>query len=205
MNRNAVLLVVSLSLVVVVPFSRADDPTAKPPEEAKKALAELDKDLKALDAKARKEKAERVEKTVKQLQELQDSYTKKLDEAVAIRDEIKRLKEELLHLSVGGKVLDNPGSLTAYRGKNNEAFYFKVTGTITGSVYGSEVYTDDSNLATAAVHAGALKDGETGIVKVTIVEGQTTYTASTENGVTSSGYGQWHGSYTVEAVKVEKK
>jgi predicted HTH domain antitoxin len=208
MKANAVLLVVAFTFVMATsPLARGEDPTAKPPADLKKALAELEKDFKAIDAKARKEKAERLEKTVKQLQDLQDSYTKasKLDEAVAVRDMLKQLKEEGVHLILGAKVLDDPGSVSGYRGKNDEVFYFKVTGTTDGTVWGSGVYTDDSRLSTAAVHAGALKAGETGIVKVTIVEGQGAYEGSTENEVTTNGYGPWQGSFKVEAVKAEKK
>lgn len=208
MKPNAVLLVVSFALVLAVaPPVRAEDPPPKPPEDVKKALAELDKDFKAIDAKMRKEKAARLEKTVKQLQDMQESYTKagKLDEAVAVREQLKRLKEDAIALAVGGKVLADPGTLSAYRGKNGEEFFFKVTGATTGSVWGSGVYTDDSSLATAAVHAGVLKAGETGIVKVTILEGRESYDGSTENDVTTSGYGQFSGSFKVEAVKAEKK
>lgn len=207
MKPNAVLLAVTFLAAATPPLARGEDLKANPPEVARKALAELDKDFKAIDAKARKEKTERLEKTLKELQDLQDVYTKasKLDEAVAVREVLKRLKDEGLALALGGKLLDDPGSLTAYRGKNDEAFYFKVTGSVSGSVYGSGVYTDDSSLATAVVHAGVLKDGETGVVKVTIVEGQNSYEPSTENGVTSFMWGSWHGSYKVEAVKLEKK
>jgi len=38
------------------------------------------------------------------------------------------------------------------------------------SIWGSEVYTYDSHLATAAIHAGVLKAGQRGIVKVTMVK-----------------------------------
>lgn len=210
MKPNAVLLVVSFALVEATPLARADDPLAKQPEDVKKLMAELDKDFKAIDAKVGKEKAERLEKTIKQLQELQDGYTKagKLDEAVAARELLKRLKEDAVTLAVGGKVLDDPGSLGSYRGKNGEVFFFKVTGATTRKAWGSGVYTDDSSLATAAVHAGVLKAGESGVVKVTILEGQNSYDGSTENDVTTSGYGQWGGSFKVESVKVgtaEKK
>lgn len=208
MKPNAVVLLVSFALAgASAQPVRAEDPVAKPPEDVKKALAELDKDFKVIDAKARKEKGERLEKTIKQLQEMQESYTKagKLDEAVAVRELLKRLKEDAVTLAVGGKVLADPGSLRDYRGKNGEEFYFKVTGSTSGRAWGSGVYTDDSNLATAAVHAGVLKAGETGIVKVTIVEGQNSYDGSMDNEVTTSDYGRWEGSFKVETVKVEKK
>ncbi len=38
-----------------------------------------------------------------------------------------------------------------------------------GSVWGSGPFTTDSSLATAAVHSGVLRAGQTGIVRVTIV------------------------------------
>ena len=50
-------------------------------------------------------------------------------------------------------------------------------------------------LATAAVHAGVLKDGETGVVKVKIVAAQGSYSGSAKNGVTSSPFGAYGGSY----------
>ncbi|GAB6041397.1 hypothetical protein JCM17961_20710 [Endothiovibrio diazotrophicus] len=93
----------------------------------------------------------------------------------------------------------DPGSLTAYRGLDGGAYYFNLEGTGSGGIWGSEVYTDDSDLSTAAVHAGVLASGQTATVKVVVLPGQDAYTASTANGVTSSRYGAWSGSYRVAA------
>ncbi len=207
MKANAVLLVGALAVAAASPLARAADPPAKPPDEFQKVMAELEKDFNAIDAKARQEKAERLGKTLKQLQDLQDAYTKagKLDEAVAVRDSLRRLRQDALNLVLGDKVLDDPGSMNGLRGKNGEVFYFKVIGSNTGRVWGTGVYADDSNLATAAVHAGALKVGEVGVVKVTILAGQAKYEGSTQNEVTSTDYGQWYGSFSVVGVKAEKK
>ena len=98
----------------------------------------------------------------------------------------------------GQRVLPDPGTLTTYQGKNGQVFYFTVKGAVIGTVYGTDVYTDDSQLATAAVHAGILKNGETGKVKVTIWPGQASYNGSTRNNINSSSYGRWSGSYRVE-------
>ena len=95
--------------------------------------------------------------------------------------------------------LANPGSLTGYRGKAGQVFYFQVTGAIGGGVYGDQYYTDDSSLASVAVHSGVLDEGETGIVKVTILGAQSSYAATTRNGITSTGYGAWPGSYSMDA------
>jgi serine/threonine protein kinase len=97
-------------------------------------------------------------------------------------------------------VLPDPVNLSGFHGEVGKAIVFQVTGSTTGTVWGSGVYTDDSPLAAAAVHAGALKDGQKGLVRVTILPGQAAYAGSTRNGVTSNSYGEWSGSYRVEAV-----
>ncbi len=100
--------------------------------------------------------------------------------------------------------LADPGSLSGFRGRNFASQYFKVTGAVTGGVWGTGVYTDDSNLATAAVHAGVLAPGQQGLVKVTIRPGLTNpptggsaYVGSAANGVVSNSYGSYAGSYSV--------
>jgi hypothetical protein len=103
-----------------------------------------------------------------------------------------------------GKVLADPGILTGYRTKVGQSFLFEVTGTTTGSVWGTGVYTDDSSLATAAVHAGVLANGKKGVVKVTILQGQPAYNGSTQNGVTTGQWANFEGSFRVEAVKKKK-
>jgi hypothetical protein len=84
------------------------------------------------------------------------------------------------------------------RSRRGQSFDVLVTGSTEGSVWGSDVYTDDSSLAAAAVHAGLLKNGETGIVRVTPLPGQDSYTPSNRNGVTSEAWQQWDGSFRVE-------
>lgn len=104
-----------------------------------------------------------------------------------------------------GRVLQNalpdPGTLTDHRADVGKSLLFEVIGSNTGSVWGAGIYTDDSNLATAAVHAGILAVGQKGIVKVTILPGQASYASSTSNGITSSSWGQWTGSFQVERVR----
>ena len=104
-----------------------------------------------------------------------------------------------------GTVLDDPGNLTGFRGQEGLILYFRVTGSTDGSLWGTDVYTDDSALATVAVHAGVLAAGQTGVVKVTILAGQSSYHGTTRNSVTSYDYPDWYGSYKVEGVlKVDR-
>lgn len=89
-----------------------------------------------------------------------------------------------------------PYSMTQYRNNIGTVYTFLVTGNASsGTVWGSDIYTDDSSIARAAVHAGVLKNGETGIVKIEMLAGRSSYTASTRNGVTTTKYGSWPGSY----------
>jgi LCCL domain len=98
-------------------------------------------------------------------------------------------------------VQDDPGTLTQFSGQVGRVMDFEVRGNPTGTIYGTDVYTDDSALATAAVHAGVLKDGERGVVRVTMLPGQASYPASQRNGVTSNDWGHWGSSYRVAAAR----
>jgi hypothetical protein len=67
------------------------------------------------------------------------------------------------------------------------------------SVWGTDVYTDDSSVCTAAVHAGAITIEEGGTVTIEVVEAQDQYTGSERNGITTLDYGAWGGSFSVVA------
>ncbi len=89
-----------------------------------------------------------------------------------------------------------PANLVGYRNRVGQTFEFNVTGSTGGAVWGTDVYTDDSSIARAAVHAGVLAVGQTKVVTVTILPGQGSYPASTRNGVTTASWGAWSGSYS---------
>jgi hypothetical protein len=90
--------------------------------------------------------------------------------------------------------LANPGHLHNYAGQFNKEFRFRVTGlNDNGGLWGSDVYTLDSSLAKAAVHAGVLKVGQTGIVKVRIIPSPPAFAGANRNGIVSGGYGPYPG------------
>ncbi|HEX5069419.1 MAG TPA: LCCL domain-containing protein [Vicinamibacterales bacterium] len=100
-------------------------------------------------------------------------------------------------IEVGGGSMSKPTSITNFRGRTGEVLVVPTVGTKTGSVWGVDIYTDDSNLGAAAVHAGVLRPGEFGFVRVTIADGQQGYPGSTRNDIVSQPYGQWDSSFTV--------
>lgn len=165
------------------------------PADAQTLVTAFDNESAAIRQKAEQEIQAKRQTLMTTLQALQDSYTReaKLDEAVAIRNTIRQLRTSQLN------VLPDPGILYEYSNRIGETFYFDVTGQVGYSIWGSEVYTTDSHLATAAVHAGVLKVGQRGIVKVTIIKSPETHRGSTANGVASSNWGSYTASYTVES------
>jgi hypothetical protein len=89
-----------------------------------------------------------------------------------------------------------PGNLTSYRGSNGTGLTCQCSSSATasGGVWGTDMYTDDSALCRAAVHAGVVPLAG-GIIHAVIAGGFSSYSGSTRNGVTSSSYGSWVGSY----------
>ena len=98
--------------------------------------------------------------------------------------------------------LPDPGTLSNYQGQAGKRFRFRVTGGAPqfgggfgGAVWGSDVYTLDSTVAVAAVHAGVLQNGEAGIVEVAILGPQNSFQGSTRNGITTSPWGHFPGGF----------
>ena len=72
----------------------------------------------------------------------------------------------------------------------------------TGSVWGSGPYTGDSNVCSAARHAGLVgKDG--GDVLITAEPGQASYDGSSANGVNTSSWGSYDQSFGVGPIKAQ--
>lgn len=105
-----------------------------------------------------------------------------------------------------GAALPDPGNLSQFQGQIGKTLIFRVgpgaagmfgggPGLVNGAVWGTDVYTLDSSLASAAVHAGALRAGQTGIVRVEILGPQGNFQGSMRNGVSSSPWGQFPGAF----------
>jgi hypothetical protein len=91
----------------------------------------------------------------------------------------------------------DPGTLVNIQNLVGRRFHFRVTGVQSGNVWGTDVYTADSLLAAAAVHAGVLRPGQTGVVQVEIVMPPAQYQGSSRHGITSFPYNLYPGAYRV--------
>lgn len=63
------------------------------------------------------------------------------------------------------------------------------------TVWGSDIYTSDSSICTAAVHSGLITFEKGGTVTIELRAGRSIYGASERNGVTTSTYGAWQHSF----------
>ncbi len=79
-------------------------------------------------------------------------------------------------------------------------YYFRVTGGLEGMVWGSDVYTGDSALAPAAIHAGLVKEGDAAVIKVTVLTPPAQFQGSLRNGITSHDFGRFGTAFKLEAV-----
>ena len=81
------------------------------------------------------------------------------------------------------------------RGKIGEFYCYYIKGSNEGTVWGDGIYTDDSNIAKAAVLEGKCKIGQEIQICIKIIEGKSSYGSCSKNGISSSSYGYWDGSY----------
>lgn len=91
-----------------------------------------------------------------------------------------------------------PAVLVGFRGSREKNISFELVGHNKCPIWGSNPYTDDSCLATAAVHAGVLSPGQRGIVQVTLLPGLKTYPESVANGIRARAWGDWPGAFRIE-------
>jgi hypothetical protein len=85
---------------------------------------------------------------------------------------------------------------TAFRGQIGQRFtYFCPPNGSAFTVWGTDIYTDDSAVCVAAVHVGLITFASGGHVTFQMRPGQASYVGSTRNGVTTSNWGSWPGSY----------
>jgi hypothetical protein len=85
-----------------------------------------------------------------------------------------------------------------HRGQNGEIFSYECPPDgLFGTIWGSFIYTDDSSVCTAAVHAGAISREVGGTVRIVIRPGLPAYAGTIRNGVRSESYGRWDGSFSI--------
>jgi hypothetical protein len=73
-----------------------------------------------------------------------------------------------------------------------------------GGIWGTDLYTDDSMVCRALVHAGAIPPAG-GKAAITFTRGQLSYISTERNGVGSNSYGSWPRSFYAQAVDAQNR
>ncbi|MEL6614222.1 MAG: LCCL domain-containing protein [Bacteroidota bacterium] len=83
---------------------------------------------------------------------------------------------------------------TSLRGEGGTATYTCPPGGTARTIWGTDLYTDDSSVCTAAVHSGLITLASGGEVTIWLSEGADSFSASARHGIESNSYGPWsHG------------
>jgi hypothetical protein len=110
------------------------------------------------------------------------------------RDQIRKLLDQ------GLLAAEAPPNMLNLCDPIGATYYFRVTGEATGPLWGTDIYTGDSAIAAAAVHAGLVRAGETAVAKITVEKPLAQYQGSVRNGVTSRDYGQYGTAYRLSGI-----
>lgn len=95
---------------------------------------------------------------------------------------------------------DAPTSMHGLCDVTGATYYFRITGTTEGQIWGTDIYTRDSTLGAAAVHMGLLRPGESAVLRVTVVEPPKHFPGTVRNGVTTSEYGEFPHAWKLSAI-----
>ncbi len=174
----------------------SDDRPAELPPSASRIVREHERRASEIEKKTTERVRERRRAAVARLQLLRADFAaaEENEAATAIESTIVAMRNGY------SKAIPDPGSVGRMKAQPGRSHYVKVTGARNGSVWGSDVYTTDSTIAAAAVHAGVLKVGQTAVVKITVLPGQPAYVGTERNGVTTSAWGAYPMSYRVRRV-----
>lgn len=127
---------------------------------------------------------------------------KVIQELVAYFDRRGKLPQRDIRrlLDQGYLAADAPVNMVELAQPVGSTYYFRVTGQAEGMCWGTDVYTGDSMVAVAAVHAGLVKPGDSAIVKVVSVAPPVTFSGSARHGVTSHDFGRYGSAYRLYAL-----
>jgi ElaB/YqjD/DUF883 family membrane-anchored ribosome-binding protein len=157
--------------------------------EADEVRRRAEEELSAIRRRAEESMRSQLADLVREVKPIQEEYVRagKLDEALTIRERLRQLRS-----TTAQEVRPDPGILYVQDADHGKSFLYEVTGSTQGPVWGTDVYSSDSSLA-AAVHAGALRRGERGVVRVEVLDRMpASFQGSNRHGVRS---GPWQGSY----------
>jgi len=106
--------------------------------------------------------------------------------------------------STGGKPTTWEANASSLNGTDGQTFTLACSPTgAEHSVWGSDIYTADSSICTAAVHSGLITFQQGGNVTIELRPGRNVYGCSERNGVTTSPFGSYQHSFVFKTPNTE--
>jgi hypothetical protein len=94
--------------------------------------------------------------------------------------------------------IDWDTSAAGFQGEKGKNFVFRCPANGSAKpIYGSDIYTDDSSICTAAVHGGFIGLKRGGVVRIEIGAGRSTYGSTTRHGIKSNTFGEYGRSFVI--------
>lgn len=93
---------------------------------------------------------------------------------------------------------DPPRTMVDHCAEIGRSYYFRVVGEMDGPIWGTDVYTGDSSVSTAAVHAGLVKPGDAAVLRIVVVEPPEQFNGSLRHGVSSHDFGRYGTAFRFE-------
>lgn len=201
------LLTILLLLMFNICLCGQEPSTEALSPQSREVLGRMEEKIQAIVKRAKSDMVSVVEAAGIELQAEQERLTRAgdLDGALAVRTKIRSLKEvpdkALAPPPASEEIRRDPGNLGDYsKDYIGESFLFEITGADFGSIWGTDYYSSDSTLAVACVHAGLLKIGEKGVIRVTLQAARRDFRGTTRNGIASQSYQFPRICYTLEKV-----
>ena len=120
-------------------------------------------------------------------------------EANAARLALRKVEEQQQNRPTEPQLPACPANFANFRNTSQEISCHCASSAMTGVVWGTGVYTDDSSVCSAARHAGVV-DHNGGTVRVRAAPGRGSYAGSMQNGISSGRWDRWHGSFVFAGV-----
>ena len=98
---------------------------------------------------------------------------------------------------------DAPRTMAEHCGQVGRSWCFRVVGEVDGAVWGTDVYTGDSSVASAAVHAGFVEPGANAVLRVVVVEPPERFAGCLRHGVASRDYERYDAAFRFERIDAQ--
>ena len=127
------------------------------------------------------------------------AYSRRATEKPAMaRSENAGSSSALLSATKEVTPIDWDTSAAGFQGQTGKTFVFRCPADGSAKpIYGSDIYTDDSSICTAAVHVGLISVERGGAVTIEIRPGRSTYGSTTRHGIKSINFGEYGRSFIV--------